>query len=55
MGQTADVAAAIARDIGGVNAVAAESQRDSTRVEASAKDLSTLASTLSQRIEHFQA
>jgi methyl-accepting chemotaxis protein len=53
--QTADVAAAIARDIAGVNAVAAQSQRDSARVEESARDLATLASTLKERIAHFQA
>jgi methyl-accepting chemotaxis protein len=55
VGQTADVAAAIARDIAGVNAVAAESQRDSARVEASAKDLAAVASTLRERIAHFRA
>ena len=55
VGQTADVAAAIARDIAGVNAVAAQSQRDSARVEESARDLATLASTLKERISHFQA
>jgi methyl-accepting chemotaxis protein len=53
--QTADVAAAIARDIAGVNAVAAQSQRDSARVEESARDLATLASTLKERVAHFQA
>jgi methyl-accepting chemotaxis protein len=53
--QTADVAAAIARDIAGVNAVAAQSQRDSARVEESARDLATLASTLRERIAQFQA
>jgi hypothetical protein len=44
--QTADVAAAIARDIAGVNAVAAQSQRDSARVEESARDLAALASAV---------
>jgi methyl-accepting chemotaxis protein len=55
VGQTADVAAAIARDIASVNAVAAQSQRDSARVEESARDLATLASTLKERIAHFKA
>ena len=53
--QTADVAAAIARDIAGVNAVAAQSQRDSARVEENARDLATLAATLKERVAHFQA